>query len=239
MSDETNEGLFVHQLPLGPWANFITFIGDKASRTCAVVDPAWDAATILREAERLDVRITRILCTHSHFDHVDQVEALLATVDVPVHMLREEVELSGFRCNNLQQSRPGDVVRVGEHVDVTIMHTPGHTPGSASYRLRGSIVTGDTMFVNGCGRCDFVGGDPRVMFGTLRTLVSALPGDTIMYPGHDYGGSPTSTLDAQLRDNPFLQLGTVQDFVAHRMVGKTPDTPLPPRPEWTPPESSP
>ena len=115
-----SDGMFVHQLALGPWDNFITFIGDKASRTCAVVDPAWDAASILREAERLDVRITHILCTHSHFDHVDQVEPLLHSVDVPVHMLREELEFSGFRCNNLQPGRPGDVLRVGEHVDVTI-----------------------------------------------------------------------------------------------------------------------
>jgi hydroxyacylglutathione hydrolase len=229
------EGMFVHQLELGAWDNFITFIGDKASRTCAVIDPAWDAASILREAERLDVKIAAILCTHSHFDHVDQVEALLATVDVPVHMLREEIEFSGFRCNNLVPGRPGDTLRVGEHVDVTLVHTPGHTPGSTSYRLRGALATGDTLFVNGCGRCDFVGGDPEVMYGTLRTLASALPKDTIIYPGHDYGASPTSTLDAQLRDNPYLQLPTVQGFVQHRMQGKTPNTPLPPKPEWAPP----
>lgn len=233
-----SDGVFVHQLRLGPWDNFITFIGDKASRTCMVVDPAWDAATILREAERLDVRIAGILCTHSHFDHVDQVEPLLRTVDVPVHMLREEAEFSSFRCNNLVLGRAGDVVRLGEHVELTMMHTPGHTPGSTSYRLRGAIVTGDTLFVNGCGRCDFVGGDPQVMYGTLRTLVSALPGDTRMYPGHDYGATPTSTFDEQLRDNPYLQLSTVRDFVEHRMQGKTPATTLPPRPEWTPPAAS-
>jgi len=230
-----SEGMFVHQLKLGPWDNFITFIGDKASRTCAVIDPAWDAASILREAERLDVKITRILCTHGHFDHVDQVQTLLESVDVPVHMLREEIDCSGFQCNNLVPGRPGDIVRIGEHVDVTLMHTPGHTPGSTSYRLRGAIATGDTMFVNGCGRCDFVGGDPQVMYGTLRTLVGALPKDTIMYPGHDYGPTTTSTFDAQLRDNPYLQLPTVQAFVEHRMQGKTPGTPLPPKPAWTPP----
>ena len=230
-----SEGLFVHQLPLGPWDNFITFIGDRASRTCAVVDPAWDAATILREAERLDVRITAILCTHSHFDHVNQVEALLGSVDVPVHMLREEIDFSGFRGENLQPSSAGDVVRIGEHVEVTMMHTPGHTPGSTSYRVRDAVVTGDTLFVNGCGRCDFVGGDPRTMWQTLRTLTSKLPGNTTMYPGHDYGDTPTSTLDEQLQQNPYLQLGTVEDFVAHRMEGKTPNTPLPPQPEWSPP----
>ena len=222
-----SEGLFVHQLPLGDWDNFITFIGDRASRTCMVVDPAWDAAAILREAESLDVSIAGILCTHSHFDHVNQVEALLRTVDVPVHMMREEIDFSSFACENLRPASPGDVVRVGEHVDVTMMHTPGHTPGSASYRIRDAIVTGDTLFVNGCGRCDFVGGDPEIMFETLRTLTSTLPGNTRMYPGHDYGNTPTSTLDEQLRDNPYLKLSTVGDFVQHRMDGKTPNTTLP------------
>jgi hydroxyacylglutathione hydrolase len=230
-----SEGQFVHQLKLGPMDNFVTFIGDKASRTSAVIDPAWDAATILREAERLDVKIGRILCTHSHFDHVNQVDALLGVLDVPVHMLREEIEYSGFRCNNLVPGRPGDTLCVGEHVEITLIHTPGHTPGSTSYRLRGAIATGDTLYVNGCGRCDFVGGDPSIMYGTLHTLLSALPKDTIMYPGHDYGATPTSTFDAQLRDNPYLQLPTVQAFVDHRMQGKTPNTPLPPEPVWTPP----
>jgi len=233
-----SEGLFVHQLPLGPWDNFITFIGDRASRTCFVVDPAWDAATILREVERLDVRVAGILCTHSHFDHVDQVEAMLRTVDVPVHMLREEIDFSGFTCENLRPSSPGDVVRLGEHVEVTMMHTPGHTPGSASYRVRDAIITGDTLFVNGCGRCDFVGGDPQVMFETLRTLTEQLPGDTRMYPGHDYGDAPTSTIDEQLRANPYLRAGTVEDFVDHRMKGKSPGSPLPPPPDdWSPPSA--
>ncbi|MCH9682297.1 MAG: MBL fold metallo-hydrolase [Deltaproteobacteria bacterium] len=230
-----SEGVFVHQLALGPWDNFITFIGDADSRTCAVVDPAWDAATILAEAQRLDVRITHVLCTHSHFDHVDQVEPLLETVDVPVYMSRAEVEFSGFRCNNLQVTSPGDTLRIGTHVDVTMMHTPGHTPGSTSYRVSGAIVTGDTLFVDGCGRCDFVGGDPETMFTTLRTLMAGLPGDTTMYPGHDYGGSPSSTVDEQLAQNPYLQHGTVEDFVRHRMDGKSPQTSLPPRPDWKPP----
>ncbi|MCA9682638.1 MAG: MBL fold metallo-hydrolase [Myxococcales bacterium] len=225
---------FVHQFALGPWDNFIYFIGDKASRKVAVVDPAWHAPSILREAERLDVEIAALLCTHSHFDHVNMVDELLQTLDVPVHMLKPEVEFSGFRCENLVASSPGDVVRIGEATELTMMHTPGHTPGSCCYRLRDSIVTGDTLFVNGCGRCDFVGGDPQLMYATLRSLVDKLPADTIMYPGHDYGPTTRATLDAQLKENPYLQHRTVADFVAHRMDGKTPNTVLPTPGPWSP-----
>lgn len=229
------DGHFVHQFVLGPWDNFIYFIGDRPTRQVAVVDPAWHAPTILREAERLDVTIAAILCTHSHFDHVNRVDELLQSCDVPVYMLREEIEFSGFRCENLRAASPGDRVQLGQHLELTMMHTPGHTPGSCSYRLRDGIVTGDTLFVDGCGRCDFVGGDPQTMYATLRELVDKLPAETVMFPGHDYGASATATLDEQLRSNPYLRHPTVEAFVAHRMDGKTAGSTLPTAPlNWTP-----
>ncbi len=225
--------MFIHQYELGPWDNFQYFIGDRQRRAAAVVDPAWHLESILAEEARLDVEIEAILCTHSHFDHVDQVEALLKVRDVPVYMLRQEIDFSGFRCENLRPASPGDTVRVGG-IDIDLLHTPGHTPGSVCYRVQDSVVTGDTLFVDGCGRCDFVGGDPEVMFATLRKLVDDLPRDTKMYPGHDYGQTPVDTLDAQLQSNPYLKLGTVAEFVAHRMEGKTPDAHVPPKPDWSP-----
>ena len=227
-----DEGIFVHQFELGPWDNFIYLVGDKATRECVVVDPAWDAQVILDEAAKLDVRIAGVLCTHSHFDHVNRVDALVEQTDVPVHMLGEEIDFSGFRSENLERHGPGDVLSIGKHLDITFMHTPGHTPGSTTYRIRDAIVTGDTMFVQGCGRCDFVGGDPAVMFGTLKGLVEALPRETRMYPGHNYGPVTVSTLDEELAENPYLQHATLTDFIAHRMEGKTPGTELPPPPDW-------
>ena len=228
----SDAGIFVHQFELGPWDNFIYLVGDKATRTCAVVDPAWDADVILAEAEKLDVRITDVLCTHSHFDHVNRVDALVERTDVPVHMLGEEIDFSGFRSENLRRHRSGDVLVVGEHLEIAFMHTPGHTPGSTTYRIRDAIVTGDTMFVQGCGRCDYVGGDPEVMFGTHKGLVDSLPRDTRMYPGHNYGPVTVSTLDEELAENPYLQHQSVSDFVTHRMEGKTPGAELPPPPDW-------
>ncbi|ACY18215.1 MBL fold metallo-hydrolase [Haliangium ochraceum] len=228
------EGIFVHQFALGPWDNFLYFIGDKATRTCAVVDPAWDARSILDEAAKLDVSITHMLCTHSHFDHVDQVEPLLAEIDAQVHMLGEEIDFSGFRCENLVRHSPGDSLTIGKHAEILMMHTPGHTPGSVSYRLPDSVVTGDTLFVEGCGRCDFIGGDPELMYATLHGLVDKLPGQTVVYPGHDYGSAPHSTLTAELENNPYFKKPTLAEFVAHRMDGKTPGSPLPPKPDWKP-----
>jgi len=230
----SSEGYFVHQFPLGPWDNFIYLLGCKKTRTCAVVDPAWHAPSILKEAEKLDLKIEHVLCTHSHFDHVDQAEAILQATDAPVHMLRPELEWSGFKSENLVAHHPGDQLRIGEHLEITFVHTPGHTPGSTSYRLDDALVTGDTLFIDGCGRCDFVGGDPVVMFETLKDLMGKLPGGTTLYPGHDYGDTKMATVDEQLATNPYLKLPTVEDFIAHRMQGKTPGTQLPPKPDWAP-----
>lgn len=228
----SDDGIFVHQFELGPWENFIYLLGDRATRTCAVVDPAWDADVIFEEADRLDVEITHVLCTHSHFDHVNRVEAVLEKRDIPVHMLGKEIDFSGFACENIERRNPGDVLRIGDHLEVTLVHTPGHTPGSTTYRIRDAIVTGDTLFVQGCGRCDFVGGDPGVMYETLKSLTQSLPKDTRMYPGHNYGPVTVSTLDEELKDNPYLRHPTVSDFIVHRMEGKTPGTSLPPSPDW-------
>ena len=228
------EGTFIHQFELGPWDNFIYFLGCKKTRECAVVDPAWHLDTILREAEKLDLRITHILCTHSHFDHVDQAGPLTEVTDAPVHMLAEEIDFSGFRSENLVRHHGGEHLVVGEHLDIEFLHTPGHTPGSTSYRVQDGLVTGDTLFVDGCGRCDFVGGDPEIMYRTLRSLVEKLPADTTMYPGHNYGVTATSRLEVQLETNPFLKLPTLEGFVAHRMEGKKPGTALPPKPDFDP-----
>ena len=229
---------FIHQFELGPWDNFIYFIGDRETREAAVVDPAWDHDVILAEAEKLDITIRHILCTHSHFDHVNRVDALLDVIDVPVHMLATEIEFSGFQSENLRAHAPGDRLSLGKGTDIAFVHTPGHTPGSVCYAVDDSLVTGDTLFVDGCGRCDFVGGDPEIMFHTLRSLVDTLPAETRFYPGHHYGNTPTSTLDEQLQSNPYLKLPTLTDFVTHRMQGKTPNTPLPTPPTIEPTSDS-
>jgi len=227
------DGFFIHQFELGPMENFIYLIGDKRTRECAVVDSAWNYEIILEEADRLDVEIKHMLCTHSHFDHVNEVEPLLAHVDAQVHMLREEVDFADFKCENLVPHSAGDTVSIGAHCEITLMHTPGHTPGSTCYHVHERLVTGDTMFVNGCGRCDLVGGDPETMYDTLWNLVKTLPGDTVMFPGHNYGPTVTASLDTQLAENPWLQHPTLGEFVSHRMEGRTPGTVFP-LPDWPP-----
>ena len=101
--------------------------------------------------------------------------------------------------------------------EIEILHTPGHTPGSACYRVGDQVLTGDTLFVFGCGRCDLRGGDPEQMYQSLRRLGERLPGGTLVRPGHNYGITPTSTMAEQLAGNPFLHFDDGPAFVEYRM----------------------
>lgn len=227
------DGIFIHQFEAGPWDNFVYFLGDRGSRSCVVVDPAWELDVILNEAARLDVSIDGILCTHSHFDHVNMVDPLLAKKDIPVYMLDKEIDWANYKCENLKRVSPGETLELGQHLKVTFLHTPGHTPGSTCFKVEENLVAGDTLFINGCGRCDFVGGDPETMYYTLTGLVKKLSKSTNMYPGHNYGDVTVATLDEQLKTNPYLSKPTLQDFVAHRMDGREPNSPFPVvSPEW-------
>ena len=222
----------LHQFEVGPMQNFIYLIADTRTKQCAVVDPAWNFRIILEEAEKFGYTIRHLLCTHSHFDHVNEVEFLLKHVDAEVHMMEQEVAFSGFKCENLTPRSPGDVLEIGD-TKIRMLHTPGHTPGSTCYLVNGCIVTGDTMFVDGCGRCDLVGGDPETMFDTLHKLVTDLPGETIMFPGHNYAEPKQARLADQAKTNQWLQHTTVAKFVHHRMIGRTAGTVLD-VPPWPP-----
>lgn len=227
------EGAFIHQFEVGPWDNFVYFVGDKASRSCMVVDPAWDLSIIESEAAKLDITLSGILCTHSHFDHVNMVHPLVDKLDIPVYMLDKEVTWSNYRSQNLNKISSGDRVKVGDRTEVTFLHTPGHTPGSACFHVQDCLVCGDTLFINGCGRCDFLGGDPEAMYHSLSGLKEKLGLGTQMYPGHNYGPVTVATLDEQLKSNPYLKAPTLEDFVQHRMEGRRPNAPFPNiDPEW-------
>lgn len=206
----------IHTLELGPMQNFIYLIEDIKSKRAAVVDPAWDPQQILALAAQHELTITDILLTHSHHDHINAIDDILKQHDAELHLTRAEAEFWGQAGTKPSLHDGGDNITLGES-EIGILHTPGHTPGSACYKIQDQLITGDTMFVFGCGRCDLPGGDPNIMFDTLNKIKRELPKKTEILPGHHYAVTPTVSLEAQIEGNPFLHFDQPADFVTFRM----------------------
>lgn len=217
--------VYVRQLELGPMKNFVYLVGRSDRPETAVIDPAWDAPAILEAAARDGRRITHALVSHRHYDHCNAVPDLLAVggIRVYAHALDASELMCDVPASEVTAVTGGEVIDVGG-LPIRCIHTPGHTPGSQSFLVEAqaearppALMSGDTVFVNGCGRCDFEGGDPAVMFDSLTRVLGALPGETALYPGHDYGDVPVSSLDRERERNPYFQCDTVDSFVAFRM----------------------
>jgi glyoxylase-like metal-dependent hydrolase (beta-lactamase superfamily II) len=206
----------VHALELGPMENFVYLVEDVESRRCAVVDPAWEVDRIVSLARELGLEVTDILLTHSHHDHINGIEELLNHASAEVHLLKPEYEFWKHQLDKPSLHHGGDELRLGD-TPIRILHTPGHTPGSACYRLGNEIITGDTLFVFGCGRCDLAGGSPEEMFATLRKMKQELPQDMLIHPGHNYSVKPTATIGEQVEGNPFMHYEDENAFVHYRM----------------------
>ena len=217
-----NDRLYVRQLQLGPMKNFVYLVGARDAEEVCVIDPAWDVPALLEAARADGKRVVSAFLTHHHGDHLNGVPTLLEHREVPVYVQKAEVEFSEVI------QRFGDVVRpigAGEKISVgpmsvTCIHTPGHTVGSQCLLCDDALVSGDTVFVNACGRCDLPGGDPMQMYESLHHVLGALPASTPLYPGHDYGDVPTSTLERERAHNPYLQATALESFVALRGRGR-------------------
>lgn len=205
----------IEALELGPMENFIYLIIDNHTQHAAVVDPAWDVPSILNLAEQNGVTITDILLTHSHHDHINGIEQVLERFDAQLHLLKPEAEFWGQHLDLPTLHHGGDIIQLGD-TEIEVLHTPGHTPGSACYHIDDQLITGDTMFVWGCGRCDLAGGDPEMMYNTLRKLAT-LPDSTLTLPGHNYSDKSTATMEEQRQGNPFLHFHERDKFVDYRM----------------------
>ena len=205
-------------------ANFVYLIGDRESGETLAVDPAYAVGELLDLVAADGMKLTGVLATHYHPDHVggdlmglavEGVADLLEKQGVKIHAQRAEApwikRVTGVSDSDLEVHDSGDVVQVGK-LRVELIHTPGHTPGSQCFLVDGRLVSGDTLFVQGCGRVDLPGGDPDEMYRTLTQRLTRLPESTRLYPGHDYGPTPESTLGDEKRENTYMRVRSLDDW---------------------------
>ncbi|MEY4606986.1 MAG: hypothetical protein RLY45_1746 [Actinomycetota bacterium] len=205
--------------------NFSYAIGDRSSGECILVDPAYAVDDLIDAVEADGMRVVGVLASHFHADHIggdlmgthiDGVARLLERCSCPVHVQRAEtpwvLRTSGLSIDHLVEHEGGDIVEVGD-LAIRLVHTPGHTPGSQCFLVEGRLVSGDTLFLDGCGRTDFPGSDPGAMYDSLQTL-AAMPSGTVVYPGHRYSVPSSATIDAIRESNYVFRPSSKQEWLA-------------------------
>ncbi len=205
--------------------NFVYLVGDRTTGEAVAIDLAYDVPGLLDVLAADDMRLVGTLATHYHPDHVGGslmghriagLAELLERTDVPVHVQGDEVEwvtkATGVGVEHLVGHESGDTVMVGE-IPITLIHTPGHTPGSQCFLVEGRLVAGDTLFLDGCGRTDLPGSDPEQMYLSLTQRLSQVPDDTVLFPGHLYSEKPAAPMGEVRQRNVVFRPQTQEQWM--------------------------
>lgn len=215
--------LYLRQVEVGEMANYVYLIGSTRTKEAAVIDPAWEIDRIVKLAQADGMRLTRILVTHTHPDHVggklfhlpiQGVAELLERIDAKVVVHQAEASyLAPFAGSNITPVEHGDTLSLGDIV-VTMIHTPGHTPGSQCFLAQDRLIAGDTLFIGSCGRVDLPGSSPEQMYDSLTNRVMKLDDKTVVLPGHNYAaGRTSSSIGEERNTNPYLQCRSLAAFL--------------------------
>ena len=215
--------LIIEQIEIGPMANFTYILGSRETREVVIVDPAWDIDSLLKHIDEKDYQVVGALATHYHPDHVGGgmsghnivgVAELIESRSVKVYANKLEADgikkVTGLSQSDIVRVESGDFLDVGT-IRVEFLHTPGHTPGSQCFRIRKTLVSGDTLFIDGCGRVDLPGSNKEDMFHSLQKL-KALPDDTLLLPGHNYSSVPNSTIGEAKASNAYLNVRDLETW---------------------------
>lgn len=184
-------------------------IADPVSKDAAFIDPVntqIDDYMAMLEQEGLNLKF--VLETHVHADHITAGGLLRQRAGAQTAVS----SLCGAECADIQM-KDGDVFELGEEEQIKTIATPGHTPGSVSFLWRDRLFTGDSLFIGGCGRTDFQGGDPGALYDCITQRLFTLPDETLVYPGHDYQGRWISNIVQERTTNPRLAGKSREEFI--------------------------
>ena len=196
----------VLQIPVGQMANYCYIIADEETDEAAVIDPSWDLDEVFSALKKNGWNAKYVINTHSHFDHVLGNEQVAKVTGAKI------IQHSASQLDKDIAISEGDMIKVGS-IEIKVVHTPGHSKDSVCLITDGIVFTGDTLFVGNCGRVDLPGSDPREMYHSLLEKVARLDEKLVVYPGHNYGALPTSTIGREKKLNHVLQPRTEHEFL--------------------------
>lgn len=198
--------MFLRQFKSSAGANMSYIVAECPGGAAAVIDPTGDLARITEVIEAEGLKVGYILTTHSHPDHTSGNGRLAADTGA---------RIAAHRLASMKKDLPlddGAVLKVGA-LEIKVIHTPGHSRDGVCFLVGNKLFTGDTLFVGECGRTDMPGGDAGALYDSLFGRLLKLPDDTEVFPGHDYGPRPTSTIGRERKSNYVLEPRTRQEFI--------------------------
>jgi len=208
----------IKQIPVGPFQVMAYLVACPHTREAVIIDPAGEEDKLLSLTKTENVKVKYILNTHGHADHVLGNPKLKDVLKTPVCMHEADDRFFSDRAVREKSSKElglpppdpadirlkdEDIVEVGT-LKIKVIHTPGHTPGSVCYLVDGNLFSGDTLFVGAAGRTDLIGGSLETLLESLEKRLIVLPKETMVWPGHDYGDTPTSTIGREMEENPYI-----------------------------------
>lgn len=210
--------------PLRVKTNFFinyTYLISHHNGDSVLVDPAWEKQKIAHAIETAGANLKGILITHHHHDHVDLAGYFSNLYNIPIIFSKQEHEFYRYTAKNTYIIEDFSPFSMGD-ITITPYLTPGHTKGSVCYQIGGSLFTGDTLFIEGCGMCSEHGGDPDEMYHSIQMLKQKIHKDTIIYPGHAYGEPPGKSFDYLMQYNVYCSFESPDIFRQYRMRKKQP-----------------
>jgi glyoxylase-like metal-dependent hydrolase (beta-lactamase superfamily II) len=199
--------MIIEQIPIGKMANFGYILGCEETKVGALIDPAFEPEKLILRAKELELDIEWILNTHGHFDHIEGNDIAAKMTGAKIIAHRNAMFYTDLKVDH------GDNFKIG-NIDVNVLFTPGHCPDEICFFVNKQVIfTGDVLFVGECGRTDLPGSNPREMYHSLFKVLSIIPDDVDMFPGHDYGNSPMSTMGFERMNNYVLKQRTEDEFV--------------------------
>ena len=196
----------VYQLQVGNMQNFTYVLEDEETKESVVIDPSWDLELVLEVIERNALKVKYIINTHHHFDHTIGNDAMIK------HTKSKILQHESSTLKNDMRISDGQKITFGKS-ELTVIHTPGHSKDSICLVGDGKIFSGDTLFVGNCGRIDLPGGSAKELYHSLFDTIYKLDDDLMLYPGHNYGNSPNSTIGKEKKTNFVLQPRTESEFL--------------------------
>ena len=207
--------MIFEQLEVGQGENLTYILGCEKTKEAVVIDPSDEPDRILNTLNKHKLTLKAIFLTHTHSDHWEALPKLLETFKPDVYVSAAKVTPIKWLARKLKKVSGGEKIQIGDELGFKTLATPGHSPCGMCYEIGGKLFAGDTVFIQGCGRCDLPGSDPNVMYESLQKI-KALPDGTIVYPGHCYGRLFSATIGELKKTNPYFTAKNLEEFLERR-----------------------